>query len=239
MYAIVKNKNGTFYTSMVFGYFCKVTATDDYQQCLESIHNQFYIVLNEEKDRLVKKYVFPWENKYLDPQILIVDTEQTDWTLDEKSQGCVSFLYGTDFDADDISLDPSLLGKCIAMDAMQEYREFVEVNTEADIENLYCVSGYFHDAYIEKCEQSEDSVYVLFDGVWGCKIELWFEGDSDFHIEDYDPKYDNPAWYDSTILYAEGYFYLVNESEMKKEEITDDYCWFRGRKLKYHVIPKV
>lgn len=76
MYAIVRNGNGTFYTSAVFGYFCKITATDDYQKYLERTHNQFYLVLNEKKDRLIKKFVFPWGNKYLDPQVLIINTEQ-------------------------------------------------------------------------------------------------------------------------------------------------------------------
>lgn len=156
MYAIVRNKDGTYYTSMVFGYFCKMTETDDYKRYLESIHNQFYLVLNEAKDCLIKKYFFPKENKYLDPQILIVDTEQKDWILDEEHHGCASFLCGVDFDADELEVDPSILGKCIAMDTMQSYQEIVEVKSEADIENLCCVSGCFHDAYIKKCERLGD-----------------------------------------------------------------------------------
>lgn len=73
--------------------------------------------------------------------------------------------------------------------------------------------------------------------MWGSKIELWFEGDVSFNIEDYDPKIDDPTWYDSTLLNEGGYFYLVNEGEMKKEDITNEYCWFSGRQLRYRVIP--
>lgn len=237
MYAIVKSKSGHFYTSMVFGYFCKITATDDYQQYLESVHNQYYLVLSEDKSRLVKKYVFPWKDKYLDPQILIVDASQPEWILDEKNHGCVSFLCGTDFNTDDIILDPAVLEKCISMDATQAYQEYVEINTEADIENLYSVSGYFHDAYIKKCEHIEDTIYVLFDGVWGCKIELWFSGDTAFCIDSRDPEYEDPYWFGSTILHDDGYYYLVDEDDMKVHDITDKYCWFKGRHLKYHVIP--
>lgn len=237
MYAIVKSKSGHFYTSMVFGYFCKITATDDYQQYLESVHNQYYLVLSEDKSRLVKKYVFPWKDKYLNPQILIVDASQPEWALDEKNHGCVSFLCGTDFDTDDVILDSAVLEKCISMDAAQAYQEYVEINTEADIENLYCVSGYFHDAYIKKCEHIEDTIYVLFDGVWGCKIELWFSGDAAFCIDSRDPEYDDPCWYDSTLLHDDGYYYLVDEGNMKVHDITNKYCWFKGRYLKYHVIP--
>lgn len=237
MYAIVKSKSGHFYTSMVFGYFCEITATDDYQQYLESIHNQYYLVLSEDKSRLVKKYVFPWKNKYLDPQILIVDASQPEWVLDEKSHGCVSFLCETDFDTDDIILDSAVLEKCISMDAAQAYREYVDINTDADIENLYCVSGYFHDAYIKKCEHTEDTIYVLLDGVWGCKIELWFSGDTAFCIDSRDPEYEDPYWFGSTIIHDDGYYYLVDEDDMKVQDITDKYCWFKGRHLKYHVIP--
>ena len=84
------------YTSTLFGYFCKVTVTDGYEQYLESIHNQCAIVLNEKKGRLVKKYVFPKESGYLDPKILIVDADQHDWVLDEAYHGCIGFLQEVD-----------------------------------------------------------------------------------------------------------------------------------------------
>lgn len=239
MYAIVKNEDGTYYTSMVFGYYCRITAADDYQKYLQKFHNKFFLVLNEKKDRLIKKYVFPWEKKYLNPQVLITDTDQHDWVLDETYQGCVDFLLGTDFFADDIELDPSILGKCIAMDSMHTYSEIVEIGTEADVDNLMCVSGGFHDAYIEKCERMGDTLYLHLGGVWGCEIEMWFEGDVDYCIDSHGSfKDDGYAWYASTLLKADGYFYLVDESDMQVEDITDEYCWFRGRRLRYRVIPR-
>lgn len=45
MYAIIKQENGQSYTSMVFGYYCPVQSQDDYDRYLESIHNQFYIMM--------------------------------------------------------------------------------------------------------------------------------------------------------------------------------------------------
>nr|DAV24372.1 MAG TPA: hypothetical protein [Caudoviricetes sp.] len=47
IYAIVKQENGQSYTSMVFGYYCPVQSRDGYDRYLESIHNQFYIVLDK------------------------------------------------------------------------------------------------------------------------------------------------------------------------------------------------
>lgn len=96
MYAIVKQKNGQSYTSMVFGYYCPVQSQDGYDRYLESIHNQFYIVLDKAKTQLVKHVVFPASEKYLDPGILITDCNQDDWTLDEIiTDALISFWEST------------------------------------------------------------------------------------------------------------------------------------------------
>ena len=64
MYAIVKAQNGTFYTSPVFAhYYKKSNSKDEYQRYLDSIYNQFYIVLDQGKKHLVKQYVFYNEKK--------------------------------------------------------------------------------------------------------------------------------------------------------------------------------
>lgn len=237
MYAIVRNKDGSHYTSAVFGYFCRITAADDYQRYLEGIHNQFYVVLNEAKDSLIKKHIFPSDNKYLDPQVLIVEADQQDWTFEDDTHGCVDFLRCVDFYADELAIDPVLLGQCITMDAMHRYNECVEIKTEKDIENLMWVSGGFHDAYVEKHEQIDGTVYVLFAGVWGCKIEMWFEGEAAYSVASRDPEEDDPTWYCSSLLIHDGFFYLVDEENMKAEDIDNTYCWFRSRRVKYHVIP--
>ena len=130
----MRNKDGSHYTSVVFGYFCKITSTDDYKRYLEGIHNRFYVVLNEAKDALNKKYIFPSDNKYLDPQVLIVEADQDNWLFEDDTHGCVDFLHGVDFYAEEMAIDPVLLGQCITMDAMCRYNEYVEIKTEKDIE---------------------------------------------------------------------------------------------------------
>lgn len=237
MYAIVRNKDGSHYTSVVFGYFCKITSTDEYKRYLEGIHNRFYVVLNEAKDALIKKYIFPSDNKYLDPQVLIVEADQDNWLFEDDTHGCVDFLHGVDFYAEEMAIDPVLLGQCITMDAMCRYNEYVEIKTEKDIENLMWVSGGFHDAYIETHEQVADSVHVLFDGVWGCKIEIWFEGEAEYSVESRDPEEDDPTWYGSSFLMHDGFFYFVDEEGVKTENIDNTYRWFKSRRVRYHVIP--
>ena len=237
MYAIVRNKDGSHYTSVVFGYFCKITSTDDYKRYLEGIHNRFYVVLNEAKDALIKKYIIPSDNKYLDPQVLIVEADQENWLFEDDTHGCVDFLHGVDFYAEEMAIDPVLLGQCITMDAMHRYNEYVDIKTEKDIENLMWVSGGFHDAYIEKHEQMDDVVYVRFAGVWGCKIEMWFEGETAYSVESRDPEEYDPTWYGSSFLMHDGFFYFVDEEGVKTENIDNTYRWFKSRRVRYHVIP--
>lgn len=237
MYAIIRNKDGSYYTSFVFGYFCKVTATDDYKRYLERWHNQFYVVLNETKDALIKKYVYPSDNKYLDPQVLIIDADRQEWTFEDDSHGCVAFLHGIDFYGAELTVDSALLGQCITIDAMYPYNEYVEIKTAMDIENLGWVSGGFHDAYIKEHKEADDCVYVLFGGVWGCSIEMWFEGEATCSIKEYDLKVDDPTWYDSTFMLHDGFFYLVDEGDMNVEDIDNTYNWLKAKRVKYHVIP--
>ena len=92
MYAIVRKSDGSSYPSMVFGYYRFITAKKDYQRYLESVHNQFYIVLNEEKTKLIAQIIFDWNAKYLDPLILITDETADNWNIDENGCGCVSYL---------------------------------------------------------------------------------------------------------------------------------------------------
>ena len=63
------------------------------------------------------------------------------------------------------------------MDSAYQFESIRTINTVDDIRDLGWVSGGFHDAFIAEKKESENSLYLLFDGTWGCKIEVWFEGD--------------------------------------------------------------
>ena len=92
-------------------------------------------------------------------------------------------------------------------------------------------------AYIKEHKEADDCVYVLFGGVWGCSIEMWFEGEAACSIKEYDLKVDDPTWYDSTFMLHDGFFYLVDEGDMNVEDIDNTYNWLKARRVKYHVIP--
>ena len=50
MHALIRQGNGKFYVSAVFGYYKDVTAEDSYQRYLEEIHKPYWIVWDKEKN---------------------------------------------------------------------------------------------------------------------------------------------------------------------------------------------
>ena len=92
MHVIVRQGNGKYYVSTVFGYYNDIKSDDDYQRYLESIHTPYYVVWDEEKKRLIKWFAMQPNTRYLIPQILVVDSDRSDWIMDEEGVGGVAFL---------------------------------------------------------------------------------------------------------------------------------------------------
>ena len=237
MYAIIRNGQGDYYTSLVFGYYRKITAVDDYQRYLEKIHNQWYVVLDKTKKRLIKQIVYPSKEKYLSPRILITDADVQTWQLDQDGCGSMDFLPTEKLLEliENNRVPDALTQKCIALDAKIEYQPIRTLQTKRDIENLEWVSGGFHDAVIEKIEWKGKILCVLFGGIWGCKIQLWLEGNVSFSLKSREDG--DPYWMDSSLFKENGYIYLVDDCDMTAERITDDYCWFKAKSISYQVLP--
>ena len=114
--------------------------------------------------------------KYLIPQILIIDSNQDNWNIDDNGVGCVDFLSRELLDSflDKSEQPEDVLNKCRLMDVGYVYEEVQEIKDQKDIENLEWVSGGYHDARIAKEELLQDGTFYLrFDGTWGCEIEVW------------------------------------------------------------------
>lgn len=239
MIAIIRKGNGQYYTSLVFGYYSvKSSSDDDYQKYLDSIYNRFYIVLDENKTKLIKQAVYDRKNKYLEPLILIVDHTTNNWIIDENDNGCVNYLDNSTLLAsvEESSISSEMISRCILEDSKIVYQEYQTVKTQKDLENLDWASRGFHDAYIKEFKEGNDSLYVLFDGTWGCQIELWFEGNVSYSTESRNPEEYDPYWGGSTLIMSNGYFILVDDENMTEKKIGKGYCWFKGNKLKYHII---
>ncbi len=239
MYGIITNKDGSSYTSYVFGYFCSVTAEDEYQRYIEGIYNRYYLVLNEEKTALVKKYVFDSEKHILNPLVLITDSDNTEWIMKDECCSCVSFLNEAYKDEQESEICGELLKKCIDIDSRYIYDDYPEIKNQKNIDDLLYLSGWFHDAFVTKQEiKADGTLYVLFDGIWGCKLEVWFNGDVSYNIEN-DELYD-VFWTEASLFIENGSIYLIEGEDMEASYINkneDNVCWFKAQKMKYHVIP--
>ena len=207
MHAIIRQDDGKYYVSAVFGYYRDVTATEDCKRYIESIHKPYWIVWDSEKKRLIRWLSMVPDTKYIIPQILIVDSERNNWNLDEDGVGCVDFLSRELLDSflDDEIQPEEILSRCRAMDAGYVYNEITEVKNQQDIEDLDWVFGGFHDARIAKEKLQDDgTLYLRFDGTWGCEIEVWFSGDLEYDTSSRDPEECDPYWYGSTVILHNG-----------------------------------
>lgn len=239
MHAIIRQGDGRYYVSYVFGYYRNVTATDDYERYIEGIQNPYYVVWDENKEKLIKWFAMKPNTKYLIPQVLIVDSDKQNW-IEKDDDGCVDFLNKSIIDTfvEKGFQDNELLQKCKDIDNDYTYEEYPEIKDEEDIENLYWTTGCFHDAYIVKeIMQDDGTLYLRFDGVWGCEVEVWLWGDVEYDTSSRDPEIENPYWYGSTVLIENGFIYFIDDEDMTVDEINESYCYFKARHMKYHIIP--
>lgn len=240
MKAIIRQGEGKYYVSTVFGYYQDVKSEDDYQRYLERIHSSYYVVWDEAHEKLVKCFAMQPNTKQMIPMVLVIDSDQHGWLVDDEGIGGLEFLPRTL--ADSLiargKLPNEVFEKCLVADGDFVYEPYKEIKSEKDIKDLQWASGYFHDARIaEEKLQDDGSLYLLFDGVWGCSIEVWFWDDLEYNTSSRDPEKHDPYWYGSTIILQDGFVFFVDDDNMTVDKITEDYCYFKARHMKHHIIP--
>lgn len=117
------------------------------------------------------------------------------------------------------------------------YHKTTDVKNEQDIKELLQVAGDFHDAYIDSLSFTDDTVHAVFGVFYDIKLEVWFQGDAAFSSGRRLPD-DFVGWLGASLIAENTYFYLVDEPAVTAKDLHSPYCWFRGRKLSYRVIPK-
>lgn len=228
MYVIVRLKNKKYYTSKVYGIYKETDSKEGY--------DDFYIVLNESKDDLIKVYKYDVE-KYINMMVLELNQNIDDLILDEEGHGHIDFL--TDEDIDDIlnnkGLNKTKLSRCIKENKEIDLKEYIEVNDEEDIVNLLYLTGGFHDACIDNISGNDKMLKVSFDKIWGMKLEIVFEEEVIYK----NTLVDDISWFDCSFIKNESdYFILVNQSGVEETDNLDDYsCYFMAKKMKYKIIP--
>ena len=233
MYAIIRKGNKEYYTSAVFGFY------DDNPN--KNGFCKYYIVLNEEKNKLIKKKLFnPKKKPYYDLTILLLNDYQHDWNIDENGYGCVNFL-NKDLIEEIVrgkNIPDKLLKKCIDIDSQYSYKEYHEINDQKDVDNLMLVSGCFHDARILEVKELDNTLKVMFDGIWGCNIEMIFAGNISYCIESRNPEEYDPYWFGSSMFIDDNMIIFVDDEDVELKDINDNYCWFKAEKVTYRIIPE-
>ena len=62
-------------------------------------------------------------------------------------------------------------------------------------------------------------------------------GDVEYDISSRNPEKCSPYWYGSTVILQDEFVYFVDEEDMIVDQISDGYCWFKARYMKYRIIP--
>lgn len=123
------------------------------------------------------------------------------------------------------------VNKAVELNASIERREWTEVRTDRDVENLFNAAWGFHDAEIESVTVDGDKLTVVFGGCWNSMVELIFEGDIEY-------RYERGAEYyyeifSAAVLFSGGYVYWVDDDITDVADIDDELTYFRGRSLKW------
>ena len=199
-----------------------------------------HFIKTAKKTKLIKWFNMQPDTKYLIKQVLIIDTDESGWIIDEQDgTGGVEFIPREL--ADKIILEGTvpndIMLQCKKIEESYTYKEYCEIKTQKDIEDFDCATGNFHDARIEEQKILDGGeLYLRFTGIWGCQVEIWFWDDLEYCTESRNQKDRDPFWSCSSLILKDGYVYFVDE-ELEVEEITDEYCWFKARHMKYHIIP--
>jgi hypothetical protein len=172
--------------------------------------------------------------------VLLIDENTDDWVLNEHGYGCVDFLADKNLleIVESNSIDNAIVEQCVLYDIPSAFKEINEVNNENDAKQLMFITGEFHDARIVETENRADgSLRVLFDGVWGCDVEMYFEGDVSYCTDSRNPMEYDPYWGDSQIAFKDGFIVFYDDDYTDVDDINDNWCWFKARKMSYKIIP--
>ena len=109
--------------------------------------------------------------------------------------------------------------------------------TDQAIEEIYQLTGQFHDNCVDICEYANDVLRLEINNPWGNNIEFRFSGDIAYFMDmGYLEARGDRSWWKGTIFSDNGYFYLVDQIYATVEDTKDALCWFRGKTLQYRII---
>lgn len=66
---------------------------------------------------------------------------------------------------------------------------------------------------------------------------MWLENDVSYSTESRNPDYEDPYRFESSMVIEDGFIYFYDCDGISPSKLSNNYCWFKARKVKYHIIP--
>lgn len=231
MNVIVRLGDKKFYYSPVFGKFKESNSNEEW--------DIYYLVLNESRDKLIKVNLYE-DGESTKRKIIELDQDYENLVLDDDGYGCVEYLNENDIDKilNGEDIEPFKLKICKNFYDEMEIPLYTKVKTDDDINNLLKLSNNFHDAYVNNINGNDKKMVVTFDGVWGCSIEMVFEGEI-LYKNNRTKASGNLVWYDCSLYFNDShYIVFVDQDDYNRDEDLDtNQCYFMAKRLKYKIIP--
>ena len=233
MKALINHGDGTYHASKVFAII-----NDKIEDKWKAGYYYRYLVFDENNNKLYFQDEYAHNTKYIKKLLLIYDYDSSDMKLDEKGLGKVNFISKDELDKiiNSGEYTNELLDKCKKYITKYD-GEYIDIKNKNDIENLMCVSGDFHDGYIKEINRNnEGELVVLFDGLWGCNIEMIFSKDVEYNngrsIEEGDV-----WWFSCAMIFKDNKIYFADDECYTAEDDIKNYStWFIAEKVKYRII---
>ena len=196
------------------------------------------IIFDENFEKLICEDVYD-KKPLITRNVFIIDSDTFNWIVKEfilgKRLKKKTIVKGEQWFLDSIDNlncinDEKIINKAKKQNDGIVINEWNIIDNEKAINDLMNVAGFFHDAYIAGVDYNENKLIVRFDGVWGCSIELFFEGDILVHHNNI------TCIFSSSVFIKDGYVYFVDEEIDSNSELIDDFTYFRGKSLKWKVI---
>lgn len=230
MKVIIRLGDKKYYTSKVFA----IKMIKFNNLCLYQ-----YLVFNQYNEKLIFQDSRDYTSIYIDPLVLIYDNDSSDMQLGEDWSGKVNFISNHELEEIVVkgTYSKELLTKC--KKHITTYNdEYIHVKNQKDINNLMAVAGGFHDGLIKEVNKNQNGeLVVLFDELWGCKIEMIFSKDVEYNCVKVEKGYE--FWLDAKMLFIDKKILLVDDACYKPNKIKLDnrYNWFKSSEVRYRIIP--
>ena len=250
MHVIVRQGDGKYYVSAVFGIY-RGTNPDNNEEddFFDTDKSAYYIILNEEKTALIRRYYSDYSINFGVKTLLEIEGSQEGWILDKRELGGVDFLpKALALKITDEGVTPSdILERCLEIDRSFCYEELREIRSEADVNSLASATDSLYEAKLKAfVALKDDSYYALFDGCWGCDIEMWFEGNVNFNLKSGISQPNSKWWgvklgiHNGMIFASDGFGDendIFDEDPLMDDYRKSSYRWIMAERVRYRIIP--